>query len=92
MNDNEKLYKKCLDRWGTYSQVDMCIEEMAELTKALCKSKRAKRSKDWHASICEEIADVKIMLEQMILIFDAKELVEWNYQEKLRRLEEEVKK
>ena len=69
----------------------MCIEEMAELTKALCKAKRHKRPDNWLASIYEEIADVTIMLEQIVLIFDGEVVVPLEIEEKLKRLQEEVK-
>ena len=64
MNEN-KVYGMCLSKWGQTAQIDMCIEEMAELTKALCKAKRHKRPSDWLHLIYEEIADVTIMLEQV---------------------------
>lgn len=46
----------------------MAIEEMAELTQALCKVKRA-WSEEAIASIIEEMADVQIMLDQLRLIY-----------------------
>jgi len=67
--------------YGVEAQVDMCIEEMSELAKALLKMRRfnhsaadpttltdrAKIEKQKH--IIEEVADVQIMLEQMRLIY-----------------------
>lgn len=47
-------------------QVDVCIEEMSELIQALCKFKRGKLNLD---NLIEEIADVHIMLMQMLLFF-----------------------
>lgn len=57
-----------IDCYGKTPQVDMAIEEMAELTKALCKVKRA-WSEEAIANILEEMADVQIMLDQMRLIY-----------------------
>ena len=37
--DKAKLFKECITKWHSYAQIDMCIEEMAELTQVLCKSK-----------------------------------------------------
>ena len=48
-------------------QVDVCIEEMSELTQALCKYKRGKLNID---NLTEELADVHIMLMQMLLFFE----------------------
>jgi hypothetical protein len=58
--------------------MDICIEEMSELTKALCKLKRKIKKalpvKDdietLHNNILEEIADVYITLTQMEMLFD----------------------
>ena len=91
MNKNV-LYSKCKGKWGFYSQVDMCIEEMAELTKALCKAKRHKRPEKWLANVYEEIADVTIMLEQMTNIFDGDVVVPLVIERKLAHLEKELEK
>lgn len=48
--------------FGIEAQRIKCIEEMAELTKELCKDAIGKGDRD---HIAEEIADVKIMLMQM---------------------------
>lgn len=86
------LYSKCREKWGFHSQVDRCIEEMAELTKALCKAKRHKRPEKWLANVYEEIADVRIMLEQMTNIFDGDVVVPMVIERKLARLEKELEK
>jgi hypothetical protein len=85
MNKNI-LYTKVLEKWGYYSQIDMCIEEMAELTKALCKAKRSKKPENWLMSVYEEIADVAITLEQMSILFDGEEAISYKKEEKLLRL------
>lgn len=67
MNRN-KLYSKALDKWGEQAQVQMMIEEMAELTKVLCKRQR-KINGCSTQEVIREIADVEIMLEQMKILF-----------------------
>ena len=63
---------QALDHYGIRAQVDMMIEEMAELTKALLKNRRDDVDKHFSVkNIREEIADVKIMLAQMEMVFDA---------------------
>ena len=47
-NYYKNSYKKFLDGWGYDAQSLMCIEEMSELTKALCKYKRFK----WKYNCC----------------------------------------
>lgn len=69
--------------FGKESQMKMAIEEMSELTKELCKNFRGAGNTD---AIAEEIADVEIMLEQMIYIFECTDkVVEWK-EYKIRRL------
>ena len=52
--------------------MDMAVEEMAELTKALYKVKRvscAAEAKAALENVIEEMADVQIMLDQLRIIF-----------------------
>ena len=64
-----ELYKKALSKWKTTSQMDMTIEECAELIQAIQKWKRS-GSLNTRDHVLEEMADVEIMLEQMKLIFN----------------------
>ena len=71
MNTGEVL-SSVIDTYGKTGQIRLCIEEMAELTKALCKLYRQSDHEQYQAcleNIREEIADVKIMLAQMEMIF-----------------------
>ena len=69
------ILEKAVDTYGMESQVDMAIEEMSELTKALLKYRRALKGNTdisvskAHSDILEEIADVEIMLDQMKIIY-----------------------
>lgn len=58
----EKQLKRALDTYGKDLQLDVAIEEMAELIKEIVKHKRGKNN---HLEMVEEIADVYIMLEQV---------------------------
>lgn len=72
-------YKNFVDSWGEEAQIRMCIEEMSELTKELCKYLRFKdntktiedqeKLKKVISNIIEETADVLNMAEQMQFIF-----------------------
>lgn len=66
---NKELYEKLIEKYGAEHQLDMCIEEMSELTKEICKHKRGA---DNHNEIVEELCDVYITLEQLIFICDIK--------------------
>ena len=71
------ILTRAVEHYGKISQVDMMLEEMSELTKALLKWRRvffsellggdAMKAKE--ADVREEMADVQIMLNQMCLIF-----------------------
>lgn len=60
------IYQDALDTWGENAQLDVAIEEMSELIKEIIKYKRGIGNKQ-HMS--EEIADVMIMLEQIMQMF-----------------------
>lgn len=66
VNDSEKILTKAIGKYGSSLQLDVAIEEMAELTKELVKNKRGDENRE---NIMEEVADVFIMLMQIRLIF-----------------------
>lgn len=82
----DKFFKdfcdKALSTWGEDSQLRMCIEEMSELTKEICKYQRMLRVEGIDASkidevkknIIEETADVLNCVEQIALIFGEDEV------------------
>lgn len=85
--ERRALLDRAITAYGAPAQMDMAVEEMAELTKALCKVKRATPGATTTAAIAnviEEIADVQIMLDQLRLIF-ARSTDEVE-EDKLRRL------
>lgn len=89
MDERERrdIMLRAIHRYGEAAQIDMAVEEMAELTKALCKVKRATPGATTTAAVAnviEEIADVQIMLDQLRLIF-ARSTDEVE-EDKLRRL------
>ena len=84
MTESEKrlaILDEAVTTFGKEKQVDMMIEEMAELTKALLNERRGRES-----NISEEIADVLIMAEQMKIIFNNADSVEAYRQGKINRL------
>ena len=69
-----RILEAAVKTFGNAAQVDMMIEEMSELTKALLKWRRAAlidgdNTEDKYNAVLEEMADVQIMLNQMALIF-----------------------
>ncbi len=64
--EQTEVLQEALNTYGIDKQLDIAIEEMAELTKAIIKHRRY-ASRDTYENLCEEVADVAIMLEQIIL-------------------------
>lgn len=64
--EQRKVLKAALDEYGIHKQTDIAIEEMAELTKAIIKHRRC-ATQTTYEKLCEEIADVAIMIEQLFL-------------------------
>jgi len=88
MNEKE-LYLEALENWGPFDQTIMLFEEMAELQKELCKNFRGRNNRQ---AIAEEIADVQIMLGQMIVLHDCEVAVQDYKQAKLLRLAQRLGK
>lgn len=85
-----EVLQECVNTYGAEAQVDMAIEEMSELTKALLKYRRkeAQGSKGLEAArenILEEVADVIIMLTQLIMIYGGRDLVQETIENKVDR-------
>lgn len=85
-----EVLQECVNTYGAEAQVDMAVEEMSELTKALLKYRRkeAQGSKDLEAvreNILEEVADVIIMLTQLIMIYGGRDLVQETIENKVDR-------
>lgn len=85
--DGGETCRAALAAFGRESQVMVAIEEMSELTKELCKNGRGKENT---THIAEEIADVEIMLQQLVMLFDCAGQVETFRRYKLERLAERI--
>jgi NTP pyrophosphatase (non-canonical NTP hydrolase) len=100
--------KKAIAKYGTIPQMDMVVEECAELIQAINKMKRV-ASKDGvyptvyptsshseqycntYFNLCDEIADVKIMVAQMELIL-SKRTIAIAVKTKMERLKTNLNK
>lgn len=91
-----EVLKKALDTYGSHAQEEMAIEEMSELTKAIVKLHRAKtleeRQERIDGDISEEIADVIIMLMQLLMFYGNRAKVEAFINEKVKRLAQRLEK
>ena len=101
MTETAKIYRAAIEVFGGDLQVAVAIEEMAELTKELCKAERKLFAAemfigdgkiDNHDEIAEEIADVQIVLEELMLLFGIPSEVQKARKRKLERLEMRIEK
>lgn len=88
----KETMQKAINTYGVENQIIKTVEELSELSQALCKiltSKFTDDNSEISENIFEEIADVEIMLEQCKMMFKFKcdkDVSEWK-QDKVKRLE-----
>ena len=83
-----EVIRKAIYTYGEDAQLWMVIEEMNELSKEICKYKRGKGKE---ANMTDEIADVLIMIEQLVIICGISiESINEQIDFKIRRLEERL--
>lgn len=80
------ILEEAIETFGAESQIDMAIEECAELINALEKFRRKRIN---GLEVITEIADVQIMCAQLEMIFGSAE-IERDF--KIRRLRDRMKK
>ena len=87
--EEEKVIgEECIRQWGVNSQIGIAIEECSELITELAKyGREVNGSTD--ISICDEIADVEIMMKQLRLIFSP-EIIDDRKELKLHRLKQRL--
>lgn len=79
------------DHYGKDSQIDQTLEELAELATALHHLKKMPESEDILDNVHEEMADVYIMINQLIHLIDPDfETMGW-MQHKIERQIERIK-
>lgn len=89
--NKESLYRQAERLWGMNAQMDMLVEESAELIQAVNKVKR-RCNEQTLSALYGEIADVEIMIEQAKLMLACHGDVETAKQAKLARLKEMIDK
>jgi NTP pyrophosphatase (non-canonical NTP hydrolase) len=86
--EQKQIMLHALRKYGVDSQDDIAIEEMSELTKAIIKNRRY-RNFETLENMYEELADVFIMMEQVLMSLD-KDRVQNYIDQKLKRLNERL--
>jgi hypothetical protein len=95
MTEQNNVYKEALDAWGHDPQMDMAIEEMSELIKAILKYRR-NPSEEKAFDVSEEWADVMIMMNQVDIAMtrkhpDFKYWAQGNMESKIRNVKKMLK-
>lgn len=85
--DEKRLYEGLIAWYGKSHQITKAIEELSELQKELCKYLLNHNDAARLSAISEEIADCKIMIEQLELMFSVSKLVDHYRKEKIKRIE-----
>ena len=89
MEQNEKtICVLAVETFGPQSQIDMAIEECAELINALCKLRRERVGA---FDVVTEIADVQIMCEQLSYMFGEQNVAD-ERKRKIERLQKRLTK
>ena len=83
--EKEEIYLKLIQKFGVENQCVVAVEELSELQKEVCKMLR--KIGNVH-NLAEEIADVQIILEQLVLIHNCESEVMLLKQQKLQRVYE----
>jgi len=88
------IYKKIVDTWGVESQLNMVTEEIGELLQAISKYRRSYNKDDEtkakaYDHLCEEVADVENMINQMRYMLDS-ELIDKYKEAKLERISKKL--
>lgn len=87
--ERQRVYEKALAKWGEKLQSTVAIEEMSEVIKEITKMQRGELNREHMA---EEIADARIMMEQMCLMLGINDSVESWMDYKVAALKRKVEK
>lgn len=78
MNQYErKIGQAAIRTFGRIPNIIKAIEELSELQQALCKHIVSETDAMTVASVHQEIADVSIMLNRLMMLFDPTEVQDW---------------
>lgn len=84
ITDPQELYYQAIDHFGAEHQMGKAVEEMAELTVEIVKHIHGAPN---IAAICEELMDVRIVLDQLQIIIGP----EWGEYMRLKKAEKLAK-
>ena len=82
----DQFYAMDLEKWGSALQHVKTVEECAELQKEICKLMLGDQSDERMEQIADEIADVRLMCEQVEYELNLQKRIELHSRLKVRRL------
>jgi len=85
MNKKDRIYEDAIILWGKDSQIGMFHEEIGEVLQAINKFKRNSTNTNIN-HIVDELADLSIMLDQMVCLFDINDIFNERKTYKLNKL------
>jgi len=89
----ESILKSAVDTFGEESQCQMLVEECSEVIQAVCKYFRkyrpSNKAEKEYENLCEEIADLEIVISQMKYIFNEDKINAYR-DKKLARLKQRI--
>lgn len=88
--ERRPVYEAAIDHYGVDCQIWKAVEEMAELTKELCKVQNSRQVGATREAMVDEIADVTVMMEQLRIIFDVNDDVQERIGFKVHRLAQRI--
>lgn len=93
---HKEILQKAIKHYGTHNQMLKCIEECGELSRAVSRilvelsSGDGFTTEESQENLYEELADVLIMIDQMMMMFECREKVFEQGLRKLNRLKERL--
>jgi hypothetical protein len=89
------LFSDAVELWSNSTQIDILIEEMSELTKALLKARRNGDPEGLSMDVLEELVDVDICLAQLRFMFEKRtcefdKVYKYEYNMKMNRLKDRI--
>lgn len=90
LKERQEVYQAAIKKWGQRSQLEMAQEEATELALAIRKYVR-KPDGETFLRVADEIADVQIMIEQIIMMHDnSQDVINRRKEFKMKRLKNRV--
>lgn len=89
LSKTDKVFIEARIQFGEENQMNVAQEELAECVAAISRVKRGRP--DAIENLAEEIADVKVVIRQLELIFALENRVNFHFDRKVERLEQRIK-